>query len=59
MVLSSSTAVVLFLIPVAYCQSKVRLGNNSYSGLLIAINPEVEEDPAIIDALEVRNVSHT
>nr|XP_039271529.1 calcium-activated chloride channel regulator 3A-1-like [Styela clava] len=33
-------------------EGKVKIKNNKYTGLVIAINPEVPEDPAIIDALK-------
>lgn len=34
--------------------NRVTLENNAYKGLLVAVNPDVPEDPDIIEAIKVR-----
>ena len=43
------------LLGLVFCQNKnvIKLENGAYSNILIAINKNVTEDPAIIDNLEV------
>lgn len=34
-------------------ESKVKFKKNAYSGIVIAINPSIPENPALIDSLKV------